>query len=102
MIFHRCREARKCNYGEIALGQMSTNPGLPGSIPHLSLIAADSPTSACALRPKEAEGEWSLLAQPRGGLGAFAAAFWGEVREARASGTFLILGPQEEVEEKGS
>jgi hypothetical protein len=54
------------------------------------------------LRPKEAEGEWSLLAQPRGGLGAFAAAFWGEVREARASGTFLILGPQEEVEEKGS
>lgn len=36
VIFHRCRKARKCNYGEIALRQTSTSPGLPGPIPHLS------------------------------------------------------------------
>lgn len=85
VIFHRCRKARKCNYGEIALRQTSTSPGLPGLIPHLSPDCGRQPhICMCFAEGRRGCGDPSLSAQgsPQSG----GAEAWGAFLDSGAKG----------------
>lgn len=85
VIFHRCRKARKCNYGEIALRQTSTSPGLPGPIPHLSPDCGRQPhICMCFAEGRRGCGDPSHSA--RGSPQSGEAEAWGEFLDSGAKG----------------
>lgn len=86
VIFHRCRKARKCNYGEIALRQTSTSPGLPGPIPHLSPDCSRQP-HICMCFAEGRRGVGTPATLPEAPL---------SQERLRPGANSLILGPREE------